>query len=105
MKEKLKNLLAKSVFISHEYSKKIQAKLDILSEAQLKALIVVLEDADTLQVKLISKVLETHPDFLDFLEQYSAKKINNIRKEAEEKDNKEDEQRMKTLIEEVEVLE
>ncbi|MBT4936705.1 hypothetical protein HON22_02195 [Candidatus Peregrinibacteria bacterium] len=101
MKEKIKQLLAKSVFIKSESARKILAKLDVLSDEQLQALILLLEEADELQIKLISKVLEVHPDFLDYLENYSSREINKIREEAESKAKGEDRKKMAILEEEV----
>ena len=101
MKEKIKQLLAKSIFIKAESASKILVKLDVLSEAQLKALLLLLEDADEMQMKLIAKVLEVHPDFLDYLESYSAKEMDKIRKEAETKENECEEVKMKVLEDEM----
>ncbi len=103
-KQKIIDILDVSVLVSQESKQKILGKLDSLSEDQLDALLVLLSDAEETQERLIKKVLEVHPDFLDFLEKYTDKEINEARIEAENKSNKIDKGEIINLEEELDKL-
>ena len=103
-KEEIRRLVKVSVLISVVSKEKILQKIDSLDEGQLDALLLLLTDAETNQERLIKKVLEVHPDFLDYLEKFQAREIDKMRKEAESKSQYEDRQKMSNLDEMLEKI-
>lgn len=97
-KQQILALLQKSVLVSEESKQKIGEKIHELSEAQIAALLVLLQDAEEKQQMLLKRVLEVHPDFLDVLENYTAKEIEKARIEAEVESQKEEQKTEEDLI-------
>ena len=103
-KEQIKQLLAKSVLVQEASKQKILNKLETLSIEQIDALLALLTDAEEKQQALLKSVLEVHPDFLDVLENYTAKEIEKARIEAELKSDKEDANQEDKLLSQLEQI-
>ncbi len=98
-KQKIIDILNISVLVSSKSKQKILDKLDSLFEGQLDVLLSILINTKENQEKLIKKVFEIHPDFLEFLEKYAHKEINKSRIESEKKSFKKDEEEIINLEE------
>ena len=98
IQKQIKDLLSKSVLVKEESKQKILTKLSELSDLQLEALFVLLHKAEKKQKTMLKRVLESHPDFLDFIENYTATQIDEARKEAETYSIKQDEKKEDELL-------
>jgi hypothetical protein len=100
-KIKLEKLLQESVFVSEETKRKIQQKLDVLSDPQIDAIIDVLEMAAKSQDFAFQKIMQKDPDFLNKLDQFSAKKIREAYEKSEEESSKKEVETLSDIKKEI----